>query len=78
MIEGFNGKLYDSAQQLCFEVVLDDNDSGGYLNYYQEKEPYQEAFKIPYMDEYEIAIELEAGSSQVRLDLSDDKQTMIY
>lgn len=30
------------------------------------------------MDEYEIVIELEAGASQVRLSLSDDKQSMTY
>ncbi|AWP26357.1 PQQ-like beta-propeller repeat protein [Paenibacillus sp. Cedars] len=78
LIDAFKGKWCDINQELCFEVVIDDSEVRGYLDYYQEQYPYQEAFKIPYMDEYEIVIEMEAGASQVSLILSDDKQTMTY
>lgn len=78
LIDAFKGKWCDTNQELCFEVVIDDSEVRGYLDYYQEEYPYQEKFKIPYMDEYEIVIEFEAASSQVSLILSDDKQTMSY
>ncbi|QMV44266.1 hypothetical protein [Cohnella cholangitidis] len=78
LIDGFKGKWCDSDQMLCFEVAINDNETGGSLDYYQEQEPYEEKFRIPYMDEYEMVIELEAGASQVRLSLSDDKQSMAY
>lgn len=78
LIDGFKGRWCDEYQELCFEIVLDDGENGGYLDYYQEKEPYQEKFRIPYMDEYEIVLEFEAASSQVTLTLDDMKETLTY
>jgi len=78
LISGFKGKWCDSFQSLCFNVVFKDQSSSGYLDYFQEKEPYQEAFRILYVDEFEIQLELEAGASQVSLSLSKDKGTVTY
>lgn len=39
-ISGFKGKWCDSSQTLCFDLELED-DSGGTLEYYQEREPYK-------------------------------------
>lgn len=67
LIDGFKGKWCDSNQELCFEVVIDEGNTSGHLDYFQDREPYQEKFRIPYMDEYEILIEMEAGASQISL-----------
>lgn len=76
LISGFNGKWCDSLEVLCFEIKLD-GDSGGTLNYYQEREPYQESFRITYMDEYRIVIKIN-DSKETSLELSDDKNTLTY
>ncbi|AWP28483.1 hypothetical protein [Paenibacillus sp. Cedars] len=76
LISGFNGKWCDSLQVLCFEIKLD-GDSGGTLNSYQEREPYQESFGITYMDEYQIVIKIN-DTKQAELELSDDKKKMTY
>lgn len=76
LISGFNGKWCDSIQALCFEVKLE-GDSGGTLDYYQEREPFQETFRITYMDEYRIVIKVN-DSKQTELELSDDKNILTY
>lgn len=78
LIDGFKGKWCDTDQMPCFEIVFDDDENGGYFHYYQEREPYQERFRIPYMDEFEIEIEFKAASSQVTLSLDDNKESMTY
>ncbi|MBW5444748.1 PQQ-binding-like beta-propeller repeat protein [Cohnella sp. CFH 77786] len=76
LIDGFKGKWCDSLQALCFEIKLEGN-SGGKLDYYQERDPFQEPFRITYMDEYKIEINIDA-SKQATLELSDDKNTLTY
>lgn len=76
-VSGFEGKWCDSSQTLCFDLELED-DSGGTLEYYQEREPYKESFVITYEDEYNMVLEFEAASSQVALSLSNDKNILTY
>ncbi|WP_179215694.1 PQQ-binding-like beta-propeller repeat protein [Paenibacillus sp. MY03] len=74
--DGFEGKWCDSSQTYCFELKLTDVVEGT-LDYYQEREPSQESFRITYMDMYDITIDIE-NSGQVFLSLSKDKETMTY
>lgn len=75
-ISGFEGKWCDASQILCFDLQLA-GDSGGFLDYYQEREPYKESFMITYEDEYNMVLEL-AASSQVALNLDAGKNTLMY
>ncbi|KKO53978.1 hypothetical protein [Paenibacillus sp. DMB20] len=76
LINGFKGKWCDSDQMLCFEIKLD-GDSGGKLDYYQEREPFEGPFRITNMDEYSIVININ-DSIEASLELSDDKNTLTY
>ncbi|BCG60190.1 hypothetical protein PUR_36150 [Paenibacillus sp. URB8-2] len=75
-VSGFEGKWCDSSQTLCFDLELID-DSGGTLEYYQEREPFKESFVITYEDEYSMVVEAD-GSEQVKLNLDADKNTLTY
>lgn len=76
LILGFEGKWCDSSQTYCFELKLTDLGEGT-LDYYQEREPYQESFRITYMDMYDITIDIE-DSEQVFLSLNDDMDELTY
>ncbi len=76
LISRFEGKWCDSSQSYCFELKLTAVGEG-VLDYYQEPEPYQESFRITYMDVYDISIDIE-GSGQVFLSLSNDKNVLTY
>lgn len=75
-ISGFQGKWCDTLQALCFDLQLA-GDSGGTLDYYQEREPIKESFVITYADEYSMVIEVDE-SEQVTLDLDVSKNTLTY
>lgn len=63
LYDALNGECCDSLQALYFEIKLD-GVTGSTLTYCNEREPYQEKFRITYMDEYEFLIEMEAGATQ--------------
>lgn len=75
-ISGFEGKWCNTLQALCFDLQLA-GDSGGTLDYYQEREPLKESFVITYADEYSMVIEVDE-SEQVTLDLDVSKNTLTY
>ncbi|RJE82786.1 hypothetical protein D3P07_26090 [Paenibacillus sp. 1011MAR3C5] len=63
LISGFEGKWCDSSQTYCFELKITDVGEG--MLDYQEQEPYQESFRITYMDVYDITISIEGSGASI-------------
>lgn len=76
LISGFEGDWCDSMQAFCFRLELTDVNRGT-LEYYQDLDPFKEEFKITYMDEFSVEIEVE-GAKQATLSLSSDKNNLTY
>lgn len=75
-LKAFEGDWCDSMQALCFRLELTDVNRGS-LEYYQDLDPLKEEFKITYMDEFSLEIEVE-GLKKATLSLSSDKNNLTY